>query len=70
MPTNCRISTGNDHTDEIGTFEDQPPLILLHGTEDALTPYVWGKAIYERAQSVGLSSTLITMEGAGHVAMR
>ena len=42
-------------------------MILIHGTEDRATPYVNGKAIYDRAQSVGLSSTLITIEGAGHM---
>ena len=65
-PTDCSISTGNDNTDDIGTFEDQPPIILLHGTDDRIVPYENGKAIYDRAQSVGLSSTLITIEGEGH----
>ena len=65
-PTNCRIDTGNDNTDDIGAFEDQPPIILLHGTEDRVVPYANGKAIYDRAQKVGLPSKLITIEGAGH----
>ena len=40
---------------------------MLHGTKDATVPYVNGKAVYDKAQSVGLSSKLITMEGLGHV---
>jgi len=65
-PTDCRVDTGNDNTDDIGTFEDQPPIILLHGTNDVVVPYANAKAIYDRAQSVGLPSKLITIEGAGH----
>ena len=42
-------------------------MILLHGTEDRATPYVNGKAIYDRAQEVGLDSALITIEGGGHM---
>ena len=30
-------------------------------------PYVNGKLVYDRAQSVGLPSTMITMEGLYHV---
>ena len=43
---------------------------MLHGTKDMTVPYVNGKAVYDRAQKVGLSSTLITIEGAGHVPMK
>jgi len=41
-------------------------VILLHGTHDTVTPYANAKLIYDRAQSVGLPSTLITVEGKGH----
>ena len=44
-------------------------MILLHGTADALIPYVNGLAMYDCAQSVDLSSTMITMSGLGHVPM-
>lgn len=66
-PTGCQIDTGNDETDDIGTFKNQPPLIMLHGTVDTTVPYVNGKAVYDRAQDVGLSSKLITMKGLNHV---
>ena len=66
-PTGCRVETGNDDTKDIGTFKDQPPLVMLHGTKDSTVPYVNGKEVYDKAQSVDLSSTLITMEGLGHV---
>ena len=32
-----------------------------------IVPYVNGKAVYDRAQSVGLTSKLITMPGLYHV---
>ena len=65
-PSNCVVNTGNDATGDIDS-PSQPPLILLHGTDDTMTPYASGKAIYDQAQSVGLSSTLITIEGEGHM---
>ena len=40
---------------------------MLHGESDMVVPFVNGKAVYDRAQSVGLSSTMITMESSGHV---
>ena len=40
---------------------------MLHGTVDMTVPYVNGKAVYDRAQSVGLPSKLITMDGLNHV---
>ena len=40
---------------------------MLHGTADSTVPYVNGKAVYDRAQKVGLASALISMPGAGHV---
>jgi len=66
-PTGCTIDTGVDHTDDVGSFARQPPLLMLHGTDDLTVPYVDGKVVYERAQAVGLGSELITMAGAAHV---
>ena len=60
------MDTGNDFTDGVGAFEGQPPMILLHGTEDDTCPYFNGQAIHERAQEVGLSSTFFPVEGEGH----
>ena len=40
---------------------------MLHGTADMTVPYVNGKEVYDRAQSVNLPSTLITMPGLYHV---
>ena len=40
---------------------------MLHGTADMTVPYVNGKEVFDRAQSVGLPSRLITMKGLRHV---
>ena len=40
---------------------------MVHGTADTVTPYASGLAAYDRAQSVGLTSSMITMEGSEHV---
>jgi len=70
QPTGCQIETGVDHTNDVQGAASpfaQPPLLVLHGTADTTVPYVDGKAVYDRAQAVGLSSELISMEGAAHV---
>jgi len=41
-------------------------VILLHGENDTLVKYANGKKVYNRAQSVGLPSTFITIEGKAH----
>ena len=66
-PSGCQIETGKDETNDIGTFNNQPPLVMIHGDKDMTVPYVNGKAVFERAQSVGLPSQLITMPGLYHV---
>ena len=66
-PSGCYVETGGDETGDIGTFDKQPPVIMLHGTADYFVPYVNGKAVYDKAQSVNLSSKMITMDGLGHV---
>jgi len=54
------------YRDNIGTSEDQPPVIFLHGSEDTKTPYANIKALYDQAQSNDFPSKMITLEGAGH----
>ena len=65
-PISC-FWTGIDNTDDIGSFEGQPNLVQLHGTDDEMNPYYNGQALVDRAQSVGLSATMIRLEGLGHV---
>jgi acetyl esterase/lipase len=43
-----------------------PPLIIIHGTEDELVPIQLAKDIERRAGEVGVDCVLLTMEGAGH----
>ena len=39
------------------------PVLILHGTADATTPYAQGKALYEMAND---PKDMVTVEGAGH----
>ena len=56
-----------DAADDIGTFAGQPPLFMLHGTDDLILPYDNGYDVYKHAQSAGLSSQFVRMGGVGHV---
>ena len=60
-PYNCSKDSGIDNTLDIGTFDGQPPVILLAGLTDSVTPYVNSKAIYDRAQDFNIPSALISM---------
>lgn len=66
-PTGCQVDVPNDETNDLTGADGQPPLLMLHGTEDTIVPYVNGKAVYDRAQSVGLVSSFISLQGAPHV---
>ena len=48
----------------LGKLENlQSPLLVVHGTEDGITPYSMGIQIYETAL---VEKQLVTIEGAGH----
>ena len=67
MPYECKGGSGKDDTEDIGTFADQPPMIILAGLTDKVTPYAFSKAAVEKAQDEGIPASLITMDGQGHV---
>jgi len=58
--------TGQDYTDEI-TGIDQPPLLVIHGTDDEVVPYENGRALFERAREVSLPTAMISLPESGHV---
>jgi fermentation-respiration switch protein FrsA (DUF1100 family) len=66
FPTGCQVNEKGDKTNDI-TGKDQVPLMLIHGNEDTVVPYVNGKEVFYRAQDVGLPSALVTIPGAKHV---
>jgi len=45
----------------------QPPLCMVHGTDDLTVPYVNAKAVITQASKVGIENLLITIPGAKHV---
>ena len=48
----------------------QPPLAMVHGTDDLIVPYREALHNQKRAKSVGLPVKLITIQGGGHVPMQ
>ena len=46
--------------------KNDPPMIIVYGTEDALVPYNNSVQIINRLNKVGVKNELITIEGAGH----
>ena len=45
---------------------DDPPLIMIHGTDDASVPFSLAEAIETQALSVGLTHEFYRLEGVGH----
>ena len=66
VPCGCQLKTTYDDTKNV-TGPPQPPLLMVHGTNDLTVPYINGKEVADRASSVGLTNRLITIPGAGHV---
>lgn len=46
--------------------EDSPPVLLLHGTEDAVVPIDQSQRLYKVLQSHNVDATLVTVKGVGH----
>ena len=52
-----------------GNYEidkNDPPMIIVHGTEDPLVPYSNSVEIVSKLKSAGIKYELIAIEGAGH----
>eukprot|EP00931_Biecheleriopsis_adriatica_P050553 TRINITY_DN29275_c0_g1_i1.p1 TRINITY_DN29275_c0_g1~~TRINITY_DN29275_c0_g1_i1.p1 ORF type:complete len:381 (+),score=55.89 TRINITY_DN29275_c0_g1_i1:53-1195(+) len=66
-PHGCAMTAppAPDLTNEISAGE--APLLLLHGKQDTVIPYLNAKAAFNRAQEVGVRSLLVTIEDGGHV---
>ncbi|WP_260984584.1 alpha/beta hydrolase [Paenibacillus xylanexedens] len=45
---------------------DYPPTLLLHGTQDTDVPYEQSQLMHNQLLKSGISSQLVTIEGAGH----
>eukprot|EP00729_Bicosta_minor_P000488 gene488-10260_t len=58
-----------DRVNNVTGADGQPPLCMIHGTNDTTVPIREAKAIQTRANEVGLSNELITIVGGQHVPM-
>ena len=45
---------------------DDPPFLIIHGLEDSEITYSQSVLLYDRMKEVGVESTLILVDGAGH----
>jgi acetyl esterase/lipase len=45
---------------------DDPPILIVHGTRDPLVPFNQSELLHQAMKKAGVSSTLVTIEGAGH----
>ena len=64
-PLGCHFGNWNYTADINGP--PQPPLCLIHGDKDTTVPIREAYAMQARAEAVGLESTLVKIDGAGHV---
>jgi acetyl esterase/lipase len=64
--TNCGVD-GKNHISDLDGSDGQPPVFLIQGTEDYTQPYVDAKTVLDRAQSVGIPASMVTLPGARHV---
>jgi acetyl esterase/lipase len=46
----------------------EPPLLIIHGTEDTTVPYAEAQQLVARATQVGIPHRLVTLTGQGHAA--
>jgi dipeptidyl aminopeptidase/acylaminoacyl peptidase len=46
--------------------EDDPPFLIIHGTNDNVVPFGQSETIHEALRKVGANSTFIAVHGGGH----
>jgi acetyl esterase/lipase len=47
--------------------KDDPPFLIVHGTKDNLVPYDQATELHDALQKAGVSATMLTGKGGGHV---
>ncbi|MCB1062095.1 MAG: prolyl oligopeptidase family serine peptidase [Verrucomicrobiae bacterium] len=57
----CRVASPVSHL-----TKDDPPALILHGTEDKLVPVEQSEILHREWQKAGLKSQLLVIEGAPH----
>ena len=45
---------------------DDPPFLIVHGTQDPLVPFNQSELLHDALTSDGITTTLLTIEGEGH----
>jgi dipeptidyl aminopeptidase/acylaminoacyl peptidase len=43
-----------------------PPVLTIHGTEDAVVPYDQAVALHERLEALGIRNELLALQGGTH----
>jgi acetyl esterase/lipase len=76
MPWICRLFMGGTPQERPKTYKtaspityvgsDDPPVLTLHGDQDALVPLSQAKMLDEKMKEAGADHTLIVFEGEGH----
>ena len=46
--------------------KDDPPFLIIHGTDDKLVPFDQSSQLHKSLQDAGVSTRLIAIEGGGH----
>ncbi|HJT32837.1 MAG TPA: prolyl oligopeptidase family serine peptidase, partial [Pirellulales bacterium] len=49
---------------------DDPPFLIVHGTEDPLVPYDQSERFYDALEQEGVEAIFVTVEGGGHGGFR
>lgn len=67
-PMNCEVNSppGPDFTSLV---DKGVPLLLIHGTQDKVLPYVNARALASRAQATGTRNLMVSVPNGGHVPM-
>jgi len=66
-PAGCAVSGPVNSVGDVGTFNGQPALLMIHGTDDYMVPYVNAIAVFNAAKAANIPASLVTIPGARHV---
>ena len=46
--------------------QDDPPFLVVHGSDDRTVPFAQGETFYKKLKAAGVDATFVKMEGGGH----
>jgi acetyl esterase/lipase len=66
-PLSEKVDAAKEASPVTYATEDDPPFLIVHGTKDGLVPVDQARRLHQALSQAGADSTLVIVEGQGHI---